>query len=127
MGRIAAIAGLLALLAGPAGAEEGADPLSALYLQTACEYTLQPSHELTSAIQSGFCLGTILAAVHMHNYLAIELKQSPPLFCAPTDAITAQQWVRIFLAYAQKNPAQLHLNRIIVLSRAFAEAYPCAK
>jgi len=70
-----------------------------------------------------FCWGAF-AAIQQLGVMII--RKPPPIlnFCAPPDASRVQM-VRIFLRYAEKHPAELHLDFASVALHALVESFPC--
>jgi len=67
-------------------------------------------------VESGVCVGTLSTFVKV---------KFPGRVCLPTHRLTPIQAIRIFLEWAQHNPAKLEASYPVGYLHAFEEAFPC--
>jgi Rap1a immunity proteins len=49
----------------------------------------------------------------------------PTFFCEPDDTITNGQALRVVVKFLRAHPELLHLPEVVLVVRAFSEAFPC--
>ncbi len=65
--------------------------------------------------RDGYCTG-----------LVYGISKASPYVC-PDDEVTTGQETRVVLRYLQEHPEELHLDNAVLVERALAKAFPCAK
>ncbi len=71
---------------------------------------------------SGMCLGLVQGVVGM-GYLWQDT--GAHYYCLPEEEFSTKQAVRVILKYLEDNPAELHRRALVLLVRAFMDAFPC--
>jgi hypothetical protein len=74
----------------------------------------------------GSCLALIEGIKSMTVLAEAEGLSNILNVCFPETSITNGQAVRVVLSYLRKNPKDLHLDRSLLVLRAYRDAYPCS-
>lgn len=72
-----------------------------------------------------FCQGYIQGIQQMH-YIVVGLRNVQPLYCDPTESGNYDQMQRVLVKYLQDNPQNLHRDARLLVTAAFAQAFPCS-
>lgn len=96
-------------------------------LLTQCQYyiklvdggTVRNDMHFDAGMCGGFVQGVATSTDHYSEFIPSKLK-----FCTP-DTVTKSQLVRIVLKYLKDNPKDLNEGRMVLVWRAFLDAYPC--
>ena len=77
-------------------------------------------------VSLGACFGIIEGIKSMAMLAEIEGLSTVLNVCFPEGSITNGQSVRIVQSYLRKNPKDLHIDRSLLVLRAYRDAYPCS-
>ncbi|MDB9805707.1 Rap1a/Tai family immunity protein [Porticoccaceae bacterium] len=77
-------------------------------------------------IDIGMCFGIIEGIKSMAMLAEMEGLSTVLNVCFPEASITNGQAVRVVLSYLRKNPKDLHIDRSLLVLRAYRDAYPCS-
>jgi Rap1a immunity proteins len=118
-------AGLLALAPLQAGAQDGTADLGDFEVDTAQQLldlcSADPSNSLYVDARQ-FCFGFFEGMIHYHDRLVGP--ESDPIVC-PTGRVTRQDFVDLYIAFAQANPEFLGEDPADNVVRAALDAWPC--
>lgn len=76
-------------------------------------------------VSIGICFGIIEGIKSMTMLAEMEGLSTVLNVCFPGASITNGQAVRIVQSYLRKNPKDLHVDRSLLVLRAYRDAYPC--
>src|SRR5687768_2032283 len=85
----------------------------------------EPISDAGAVIGQIACARYIGGLLDMHS-IAVEVQGAAPLFCAPGGGVSADQAMRIFMKWANENPAKLHLPARTSVLFSLRGAFPCA-
>jgi hypothetical protein len=72
-----------------------------------------------STYTGGLCMGVIITAAMLGDYLPLNLRACPPT------GVTFGQTLRVVVDYMEKNPNQLHKEFPFLVVLALNRAWPC--
>lgn len=75
-------------------------------------------------VGKAICGRYIDGMMDMHS-IATTIGGAKPLFCLPATGISVDQAMRVFVKWAQANPAKLHTTARISVVIALGQAFPC--
>jgi hypothetical protein len=76
----------------------------------------------------GMCLDYLSGMLDMHSLMSDpRIGNGRAQFCLPEKGISNEQAIKVFLKWADDNPAELHKSARISVLRALREAFPCSK
>ena len=70
------------------------------------------------------CVGYMDGTLDMHS-LMVGLVGARPMICLPAGGISIDQAMRVFTAWVERNPDQMHLGARGTVALALAKAFPC--
>ena len=81
---------------------------------------------LGKEVSIGMCFGIIEGVKSMTVLAEAEGLSNILNVCFPEGSITNGQSIRIVQSYLRKNPKDLHIDRSLLVLRAYRDAYPCS-
>jgi hypothetical protein len=126
--QVAAAVVAAALVAGPAvGAAAGEFTFEDFTLRTSEDLldicTVEPANESHNEAVA-FCYGFFQGGTHYHRALTSGPKYAP--IACPTEPMSVQQLVSVFVAYARANPQHLAEQPMDTAFRAMVAQWPCS-
>ena len=118
-GCLAGVGLLLALMSGSAEAQRQLrDPDSANAMLPHCKRFLVAETGKVPSFPQGVCVSSIATLIVIGGILS-----DPFRFCHP--GVTAEQGVRVVVAYIEARPARMHEDFRVLALEALREAWPC--
>lgn len=74
----------------------------------------------------GLCFGIIEGIKSITRLAEMEGLSTVLNVCFPEASIANGQAARVVLSYLRKNPKDLHIDRSLLVLRAYRDAYPCS-
>ena len=77
-----------------------------------------------NSLHVGYCMGIVEGVQRTLSY-SKQLGDRLILPCFPEEDIKNKQALRITIKYLKDHPENLHMNQVILLMKAFRDAFPC--
>ena len=94
---------------------------STLFLLKQCEGQ-EPPGDPTGGVLA--CANYFDGLLSMHQMM-VGGGKGTPVFCLPSDGLTLEEVVRVFIKFADDNPTALHEPKNVGALVALEQAYPC--